>query len=126
MVVGGLPIPMENHAEAIALMTIDMLEESADFANRIQQNFRMRIGINTGPVVAGVIGRKKFIYDLWGDTVNLTSRMESKGIPGVTQVTEATYQILQHKFLFRERRIIDIKGKGYMKTYFLQGKKSYS
>lgn len=117
---------MENHAEAIALMAIDMLEESAIFANRIQQNFRMRIGINTGPVVAGVIGRKKFIYDLWGDTVNLASRMESQGIPGVTQVTEATYQILQHKFLFRERGIIDIKGKGYMKTYFLQGKKSYS
>jgi len=125
MVVGGLPMPIENHAEAIALIAIDMVEELADFANRVKQNFPIRIGINTGPVVAGVIGRKKFIYDLWGDTVNIASRMESQGIPGVIQVTEVTYQILQHKFLFRERGIIDIKGKGYMKTYFLQGKKSY-
>ena len=102
-----------------------MVEELADFANRVKQNFPIRIGINTGPVVAGVIGRKKFIYDLWGDTVNIASRMESQGIPGVIQVTEVTYQILQHKFLFRERGIIVLKGKGYMKTYFLQGKKSY-
>ena len=121
MVVGGLPNPMENHAEAIALMAIDMLEEVAHFANEYQQDFRIRIGINTGPVVAGVIGRKKFIYDLWGDTVNVASRMESHGIPGVIQVTEATYLILQHKFLFTEREPpIDFKGKGYMKAYFLE------
>ncbi|NES93343.1 MAG: adenylate/guanylate cyclase domain-containing protein [Okeania sp. SIO2B9] len=114
---------MENHAEAIALMAIDMLKEVAHFANEQEQNFNIRIGINTGPVVAGVIGRKKFIYDLWGDTVNIASRMESHGIPGVIQITEQTYEILQHKFLFVERGFIDIKGKGYMKTYILQGKK---
>ena len=123
MVVGGLPTPMENHAEAIALIAIDMREELAHFAHKSKQDFLIRIGINTGPVVAGVIGRKKFIYDLWGDTVNIASRMESQGIPGVIQVTEATYQILKHKFLFTERGLIHIKGKGYMKTYFLQGKK---
>ncbi|MDY7008737.1 MAG: ammonium transporter [Cyanobacteriota bacterium] len=123
MVVGGLPDPMENHAEAIALMAIDMLEEVASFADEQKQDFNIRIGINTGPVVAGVIGRKKFIYDLWGDTVNIASRMESQGIPGFVQVTEETYQILQHKFLFMERGLIDIKGKGYMKPYILQGKK---
>ncbi|MGD1809231.1 ammonium transporter [Dapis sp. BLCC M126] len=121
MVVGGLPKPMENHAEAIALMAIDMLEEVAHFASEHQRDFRIRIGINTGPVVAGVIGRKKFIYDLWGDTVNIASRMESHGIPGVIQVTETTYQILQHKFLFAERGLIDIKGKGQMKAYILEG-----
>ncbi|NET18406.1 MAG: PAS domain S-box protein [Okeania sp. SIO1H5] len=125
MVVGGLPNPMENHAEAIALMAIDMLEEVSYFADEQKQDFNIRIGINTGPVVAGVIGRKKFIYDLWGDTVNIASRMESHGIPGVIQVTEQTYEILQHKFLFAERGLIDIKGKGYMKAYILQGKKSY-
>ncbi|WP_293158194.1 ammonium transporter [Okeania sp. SIO2C9] len=123
MVVGGLPNPMENHAEAIALMAIDMLEEVSYFTDEQKQDFNIRIGINTGPVVAGVIGRKKFIYDLWGDTVNIASRMESHGIPGVIQITEQTYEILQHKFLFAERGLIDIKGKGYMKAYILQGKK---
>ncbi|NEO55689.1 MAG: ammonium transporter [Okeania sp. SIO3B5] len=123
MVVGGLPEPMANHAEAIALMAIDMLEEVSHFADQQKQDFNIRIGINTGPVVAGVIGRKKFIYDLWGDTVNIASRMESQGIPGLIQVTEETYQILQHKFLFVERGLINIKGKGYMMAYLLQGKK---
>ncbi|MGK7918950.1 MAG: ammonium transporter [Trichodesmium sp.] len=123
MVVGGLPNPMENHAEAIALMAIEMLEEVALFAQEERQAFRIRMGINTGPVVAGVIGRKKFIYDLWGDTVNIASRMESHGIPGVIQVSDITYQILAEKFLFTERGLIDIKGKGYMKAYILQGKK---
>ena len=120
MVVGGLPKPMENHAEAIALMAIDILEEVGRFADEHKRDFRIRIGINTGPVVAGVIGRKKFIYDLWGDTVNIASRMESHGIPGVIQVTENTYQILQEKFLFTERGFIDIKGKGQMRAYILQ------
>lgn len=122
MVVGGLPNPMEHHAEAIALMAMEMLEEVARFGEVQGQLLRIRIGINTGPVVAGVIGRKKFIYDLWGDTVNIASRMESHGIPGYIQVTEATYQVLQDKFLFAERGLIAIKGKGYMKTYLLEGK----
>ena len=123
MVVGGLPEPMENHAEAIALMALDMLEEVAQFADQHRQAFRIRIGINTGPVVAGVIGRKKFIYDLWGDTVNAASRMESHGIPSAIQVTQTTYKILQHKFFFEERGFISVKGEGYMKAYILKRKK---
>ncbi|MGB3511137.1 MAG: ammonium transporter [Microcoleaceae cyanobacterium] len=123
MVVGGLPNPMPNHGKAIALMAIDILEEVANFAEKEEQPLRIRIGINTGPVVAGVIGRKKFIYDLWGDTVNIASRMESHGIPGSIQVTETTYQVLQDQFLFEERGLISIKGKGEMKAYILKGKK---
>ncbi|MBC6475278.1 MAG: hypothetical protein GDA48_22765 [Hormoscilla sp. GM102CHS1] len=82
--------------------------------------FQIRIGINTGPV--GVIGTKKFIYDLWGDTVNLASRMESQGNPGKIQGTQATYDILPPKFLLVEREAIAVKGKGEMTTYWLTGK----
>jgi class 3 adenylate cyclase len=83
----------------------------------------MRIGINTGPVVAGVIGINKFIYDLWGDTVNVASRMESYGIAGNIQVSPETYNILRDKYLFKERGVIPIKGKGNMTTYILTGRK---
>jgi class 3 adenylate cyclase len=82
----------------------------------------LRIGINTGPVVAGVIGEQKFIYDLWGDTVNTASRMESHGVENCIQLTESTYERLKDNYLCEERGIIDIKGKGKMKAYFLKGK----
>ena len=83
----------------------------------------MRIGFHTGPVVAGVIGTKKFIYDLWGDTVNVASRMESHGLPGHIQVTETTYQVLRHQYLFRKRGQVEIKGRGQMLTYLLTDRK---
>ena len=121
MVVGGLPMPRNDHAEAIAQMAIDMQQAIIEFSDTYNQDFSIRIGINSGPVVAGVIGIKKFIYDLWGDTVNTASRMESHGLPGCIQVTSATYQRLQEKYLLESRGTIEVKGKGEMNTYFLTG-----
>lgn len=127
MVVGGLPMPRNDHAEAIADMALDMLLAIESFNlnakfPELTTNLSMRIGVNTGAVVAGVIGKNKFIYDLWGDTVNIASRMESHGIAGSIQVTEATYVRLQHKFQLEERGAIAIKGRGEMQTYWLRGK----
>ncbi|HBB31193.1 MAG TPA: diguanylate cyclase [Cyanobacteria bacterium UBA8803] len=124
MVVGGLPRPRPDHAEAIAQMALDMQKIINHFNQQNHQALSIRIGINTGPVVAGVIGIKKFSYDLWGDTVNTASRMESQGIANQVQVTEATYQRLKDKFIFEERGLITVKGKGEMMTYFLIGKKA--
>jgi class 3 adenylate cyclase/integral membrane sensor domain MASE1 len=126
MVVGGLPFPQENHAEAIADMALEMQAEMHQFSDRHQMPFSMRIGINTGPVIAGVIGTKKFIYDLWGDTVNVASRMESQGIAGQIQVTEATYKCLCDRYHFESRGEISIKGRGQMNTYILAGRKAAS
>lgn len=123
MVVGGLPTPREDHAEAVAEMALDMQTEIERFNQETDQTVQLRVGINTGPVVAGVIGIKKFIYDLWGDTVNTASRMESHGVSGKIQVSLITYQLLKDKYLFEERGVTTIKGKGEMKTYFLIGRK---
>ncbi len=123
MVVGGLPIPRHDHAQAVAEMALDMQRTVARLSREQGETFKIRIGINTGPVVAGVIGTKKFIYDLWGDAVNTASRMESHGIAGAIQVTESTRERLQDCYLFEERGAIQVKGKGEMTTYFLLGKK---
>ncbi len=122
MVVGGLPKPRKDHAEAVAEMALGMQKIIHHFNTQNNQALSLRIGINTGPVVAGVIGIKKFTYDLWGDTVNTASRMESQGKANRIQVTEETYKRLKDKFLLEDRGEIPVKGKGKMQTYFLLGK----
>ncbi len=124
MAVGGLPTPSKDHAEAIAEMALEMQASIKKFKRSDGSDFSLRIGIHTGQAIAGVIGTKKFIYDLWGDTVNVASRMESNGVDGCIQVTEVTYQLLKDKYQFETRREIDIKGKGKMTTYLLIGRLS--
>ncbi|MDY6782951.1 MAG: adenylate/guanylate cyclase domain-containing protein [Cyanobacteriota bacterium] len=126
MAVGGVPIYRENHAEAIAEIALEMQESIAQLEVVLHQPLQIRIGINTGSVVAGVIGIKKFIYDLWGDAVNVAARMESSGEPGKIQVSANTYEQLKGKYLFRKRGTISVKGKGEMTTYWLIDRKGES
>ena len=121
MAAAGLPEPDENHMQSAARMALDMQQMILEMARREGMDLIIRIGIQSGPVVAGVIGEKKFIYDLWGDTVNLASRMESHGIPGQIQVSQHIYETLHSTFTFETRGLIEVKGKGPMQTYFLTG-----
>lgn len=122
MVVAGLPNPRSDHADSIAEMALDMQEVIAKYREDIGVSLSIRIGIHSGPVVAGIIGKKKFIYDLWGDTVNTASRMESHGIPDSIQLSEATYQLIEDKYEFEKRGLISVKGKGPMAAYLLKGR----
>lgn len=124
MVVGGLNLPRPDHAEAMADLALAMCASADSFQRSNQLPVAIRIGINAGPVVAGVIGKKKFIYDLWGDTVNVASRMEAQGLSGAVQVPEVLYQRLNAGFEFRQRGRIEVKGKGEMQTYMLVGRKT--
>jgi class 3 adenylate cyclase len=124
MVVGGVPTVIPEHAERCALMALDMIEVLHHFNRRNSTNLDVRIGINSGPVVAGIIGTRKFAYDLWGDTVNVASRMETHSQPGVIQVSAGTYGLLAEKFVFEERGTIDIKNLGPMATYRLVSRKT--
>jgi adenylate cyclase len=126
MVAGGIPIERPDHAEAIAEMALDMLAAIHELNVKLDAKFDLRIGINSGPVVAGVIGTKKFIYDLWGNAVNTASRMESHGITGRIQVSHYTYKLLQDKYEFEDRGEIEIKGQGEMRTYLLTRRKTAS
>ena len=124
MVAGGLPLPRDDHAEAVADMALEMNAEVERCSSASGQVLEVRIGIDTGPVVAGVIGRSKFIYDLWGDTVNTASRMESHGIPGAIQVTGRVHERLRDRFELSPRGTIEVKGKGPLATYLLIGRRS--
>ncbi|HMA36860.1 MAG TPA: adenylate/guanylate cyclase domain-containing protein [Chloroflexia bacterium] len=124
MVVSGLPTPRPDHAAAMAEMALDMLQEIAHIRAGNGEPVHVRIGIHTGPAIAGVIGTKKFSYDLWGDAVNTASRMEALGSPDSIQVTEATYAQLCHAYQLVRRGVIAVKGKGEMTTYFLTGRKN--
>lgn len=123
MAVAGLPETCPNHAQKVANMALDLLDFVTQFNAETGQNFALRIGINTGPVVAGVIGVTKFGYDLWGDTVNVASRMESQGVPNKIQVTQATYEKLKADYALTPRGELEVKGKGKMLTYWLLGER---
>ena len=120
MAVCGLPNPVENHAERMVRMAIRMVHITREHAMEHHVVMKLRVGINSGPVVAGVIGKSKYIYDLWGDTVNLASRMESGGIPDSVQVTRAVYEKLKDQFVFETRGEIEVKGKGQVEAWLLR------
>jgi adenylate cyclase len=123
MVAGGLNSAMADYTDAIADMALDMRDLLHRDFNVNQMHLEVRIGVGTGPVVAGVVGKKKFIYDLWGDTVNIASRITSEGVPGMIQVDEVTYRRLHERYDFQEPQTIYLKGKGNMVVYRLVGRK---
>jgi len=123
MAVGGVPTPIPEHAVRCANFSLDMLAELKNFNRRHSIALDLRIGINSGPVVAGIIGTKKFAYDLWGDTVNVASRMESHSLPGMIQVSQSTRALLGDRFLFEDRGPIELRNRGLMPTYRLVGRK---
>jgi len=120
MAVCGLPVPVPDHAARMVRMAIRMVHITREHAMEHKAAMKLRVGVNTGPVVAGVIGKSKYIYDLWGDTVNLASRMESGGVPDTIQVTRPVYEKLKDLFVFEPRGEIEVKGKGNVEAWLLK------
>jgi guanylate cyclase len=124
MVAAGVPTPRADHARVMALMALDMRDAMHAQDGVGHLGLEIRIGLNSGPVVAGVIGRKRFLYDLWGDAVNTASRMESHGSSGQIQVTRGTYELLRDEFELEPRGTVPIKGKGDVETWYLVGQRA--
>ena len=122
MVAGGIPNKMEAHEEAAADFALEMLEVVKQFDRKFNHGLDMRIGIHCGPVVAGVIGKQKFTYDMWGDTVNVAARMESHGLPGEIHISEAMADRLKDKYLLAQRGWVEVKGKGLLQTFWVKQK----
>ena len=120
MAVAGAPLVCTDHAERVMAMAIEMQTALKDLSEKVRLNLSMRIGINSGSVVAGVIGSSKFSYDLWGDTVNMASRMEETAIAGCIQVTQETRSLLQDTYPFTARNAVEVKGKGLVNTFMLR------
>jgi guanylate cyclase len=119
MVVSGVPRPHKRHAQALICMALEMRDFIANHTFRNGQQVSFRIGINSGPVIGGVIGKRKFVYDVWGDAVNVASRMESHGTGGTIQITRATYELIRDEFLCEPRGTVDVKGKGEMEVWLV-------
>jgi class 3 adenylate cyclase len=120
MAVCGLPVPVPDHTQRMVRMAIRMVYITREYALEHRVSMRLRIGVNCGPVVAGVIGKSKYIYDLWGDTVNLASRMEAVGVPDSIQVTRAVYEKLKDEYVFESRGSVEVKGKGKVEAWLLK------
>ena len=123
MVVSGVPQPRPDHVEAIADLALDMAEAVSGLKDSRGDVLPLRIGLASGPVVAGVVGSRRFFYDVWGDAVNVASRMESTDSVGRIQVPEDVYQRLKNDFMLEERGVLEVKGKGVMRTWYLIGRK---
>ena len=123
MAVGGLPVPRRDHAEATAELALAMQKEVTQYDLGSGKPLQLRIGINSGPIIAGVIGTAKLAYDLWGETVNIAARMEAYGLPGRIQVTAKTYERLRRNYRLEERGEVQVQGAGLLRTYFLIGRK---
>jgi adenylate cyclase len=123
MVVSGVPEPRDDHIEALACLALDMADAVADLKDPQGREVPLRIGLAAGPVVAGVVGARKFFYDVWGDAVNVAARMETTDVEGRIQVPQDVYERLNHAFLLEERGEVDVKGKGVMHTWYLVGRR---
>ncbi len=121
MVASGVPVPRDDHAHAAARMALDMMGYVSRSNGPASRPLVFRVGISSGPAVAGVIGKAKFQYDVWGDTVNTASRMESHGVPGRIQLSSTTYELVKDEFVCEPRGVVEVKGKGPMETWFLVG-----
>jgi guanylate cyclase len=124
MAAAGVPEPSADHARRAALLALDMQAAVSTSTVGDDVGLELRIGINSGPVIAGVIGSKRFLYDLWGDAVNTASRMESQSTSGEIQITRETYELLKDEFVCTLRGTIEVKGKGQMETWYLVGSRS--